>query len=66
MEIGKASQGATRERVTEVFGDADHSGVDDFGEDVLRYPIGGNLFERFRRPGKADANWMMTAPRSDI
>ena len=40
MEIGEAFQGATKGRVNEVFGEADQSGMDDFGEDVLRYELG--------------------------
>ena len=39
-KVGQMFMGATREQVKAVFGKADQSGIDDFGEDILRYELG--------------------------
>ncbi len=40
MEIWTAFNGSTREQIKNVFGKADQSGVDKYGEEVLRYELG--------------------------
>jgi hypothetical protein len=42
-DLNKVSQlflGADKEKIEEVFGPADQSGIDDFGMDVMRYELG--------------------------
>lgn len=41
-KVGQLFQGESKAVIKEVFGEATKSGVDNFGEDMMRYELGGS------------------------